>query len=140
VQEKLIQLLHQHLDMLYKDASLFDLGTTIGIITSSFLNEEDGWDENDLIFGVEHGFGWKTGTSDKILERYKDHLKSKELMKNLDRLEKLTEERKQLEKQLTSCQADSDGECNHPLCPQIRDGEPEKTGRSCPLWTQHEDY
>lgn len=32
-----------------------------------------------------------------------------------------------------NCQADRDGECIHPDCPQIRDGEPEKTGRHCPL-------
>jgi hypothetical protein len=31
------------------------------------------------------------------------------------------------------CQAGQDGECAHPKCPQIRDGEPGKTGRHCPL-------
>lgn len=31
------------------------------------------------------------------------------------------------------CAADSDGDCTHPDCPQLRDGEPEKTGRSCPI-------
>lgn len=31
------------------------------------------------------------------------------------------------------CQAGSDGECFWPHCPQIRDGEPEKTGRHCPI-------
>lgn len=34
---------------------------------------------------------------------------------------------------LTYCQAGKDGDCNHPQCPQNRDGEPDKTGRSCPL-------
>lgn len=41
--------------------------------------------------------------------------------------------------ELTDCHAGKDGECNHPNCPQIRDGEPEKTGRSCPLWDVHKD-
>lgn len=34
---------------------------------------------------------------------------------------------------LQICKADADGECNHKGCPQVRDGEPEKSGRSCPL-------
>lgn len=38
-------------------------------------------------------------------------------------------------KVLTRCQAGQDGECYHPLCPQIRDGEPEKSNRFCPLPT-----
>lgn len=35
--------------------------------------------------------------------------------------------------QLTYCQANDDDYCNHPLCPQIRDGEPAKTNRHCPI-------
>lgn len=35
--------------------------------------------------------------------------------------------------ELTRCQADCDGDCSHPDCPQRRDGEPHATGRSCPL-------
>jgi hypothetical protein len=31
------------------------------------------------------------------------------------------------------CQSAQDGECIWERCPQNRDGEPEKTGRSCPL-------
>lgn len=31
------------------------------------------------------------------------------------------------------CKAGRDHECNWRDCPQLRDGEPEKTGRSCPL-------
>lgn len=34
---------------------------------------------------------------------------------------------------LSACQAGMDGECNDTRCPQERDGEPIKTGRSCPL-------
>lgn len=34
---------------------------------------------------------------------------------------------------LTRCQADSDGDCSHDKCPQLRDGEPRATGRHCPL-------
>lgn len=43
---------------------------------------------------------------------------------------------------LTVCQASrGDGECHHSLCPQERDGEPAKTGRSCPLphWMEEPD-
>ena len=32
-----------------------------------------------------------------------------------------------------SCHADRDGECDWPLCPQLRDNEPKMTGRHCPL-------
>lgn len=34
---------------------------------------------------------------------------------------------------MTLCQADADGECHWEGCPQIRDAEPVKTGRHCPL-------
>jgi hypothetical protein len=30
------------------------------------------------------------------------------------------------------CHADNDGECSWRYCPQIRDGEPAKSGRHCP--------
>jgi hypothetical protein len=33
------------------------------------------------------------------------------------------------------CYADRDGDCDHPLCPQLRDNEPHKSGRHCPLDT-----
>lgn len=36
------------------------------------------------------------------------------------------------------CRAGSDGDCDWPDCPQTRDGEPEKSGRSCPLLPEHE--
>jgi hypothetical protein len=31
------------------------------------------------------------------------------------------------------CHAGSDGDCSWLLCPQNKDGEPEKSGRHCPL-------
>ena len=31
------------------------------------------------------------------------------------------------------CHSAKDGECQWVLCPQLRDGEPEKSGRNCPL-------
>ncbi len=34
---------------------------------------------------------------------------------------------------LTRCQADDDGDCCWKDCPQLRDGEPYKTHRHCPL-------
>ena len=36
---------------------------------------------------------------------------------------------------MTLCQADDDGYCEWKECPQLRDDEPEKTGRHCPLDT-----
>ena len=33
------------------------------------------------------------------------------------------------------CKANRDGECDHKICPQIKDGEPNATGRHCPLDT-----
>lgn len=37
-------------------------------------------------------------------------------------------------KPLTRCASDQDGDCTHAQCPQLRDGEPKATGRSCPLY------
>ena len=37
------------------------------------------------------------------------------------------------------CHANRDGECDHKNCPQLRDGEPEKSGRHCPLDTWEEE-
>jgi hypothetical protein len=34
---------------------------------------------------------------------------------------------------LKDCQADRDGDCYHAACPQLRDGEPNKSRRHCPL-------
>ncbi len=34
---------------------------------------------------------------------------------------------------LTHCAAARDGECWAAECPQIRDGEPQRSGRTCPL-------
>jgi hypothetical protein len=31
------------------------------------------------------------------------------------------------------CRSDSDGDCDWPGCPQLRDGEPTRSGRHCPL-------
>lgn len=35
------------------------------------------------------------------------------------------------------CRSASDGDCDWPGCPQLRDGEPAKTGRACPLLEKH---
>ena len=40
----------------------------------------------------------------------------------------------------TKCASNSDGECRHPLCPQLRDNEPNETGRSCPLFDWNAEY
>jgi len=34
---------------------------------------------------------------------------------------------------MTRCQADDDDYCDWKECPQLRDGEPERSGRHCPL-------
>ena len=36
---------------------------------------------------------------------------------------------------LSSCAAGRDGDCVHAHCPQLRDGEPQASGRHCPLDT-----
>lgn len=38
---------------------------------------------------------------------------------------------------LKRCAADRDGDCLASECPQVRDGEPAKTGRHCPLDNRH---
>lgn len=43
---------------------------------------------------------------------------------------------------LTGCHAagrNSDGECNWRECPQLKDGEPDKSGRHCPLDTNEDE-
>lgn len=37
------------------------------------------------------------------------------------------------------CHSDRDGDCTWGGCPQLRDGEPAASGRSCPLWTDPEE-
>lgn len=37
------------------------------------------------------------------------------------------------------CHAQKDGDCEHEGCPQLRDGEPAKTGRHCPIDTWVDD-
>jgi hypothetical protein len=34
---------------------------------------------------------------------------------------------------LSNCMAGEDGDCFHTSCPQMADGEPERSGRHCPL-------
>jgi len=41
--------------------------------------------------------------------------------------------------QLEHCAAGKDGECNHKQCPQLRDNEPENSGRHCPIDNREED-
>jgi hypothetical protein len=38
---------------------------------------------------------------------------------------------------MTRCQADDDGYCDWKDCPQLRDNEPDATGRHCP-WDKEE--
>ena len=59
-----------------------------------------------------------------------------------EEVSRLHEVQRDMTKELTTCQAGTDGECYHPMCPQNRDGEPMKSGRFCPLphWTDDENY
>lgn len=50
-----------------------------------------------------------------------------------------TPRERKFETPLTRCAAHNDGDCTHPECPQIRDKEPEKSGRHCPLDTWGDD-
>lgn len=43
------------------------------------------------------------------------------------------------ERPLVRCAAGRDGECFHSQCPQLRDGEPVKSGRHCPLDVRDEE-
>lgn len=36
-------------------------------------------------------------------------------------------------RQMTRCQCGDDGDCTWASCPQLRDGEPKRSGRHCPL-------
>lgn len=40
---------------------------------------------------------------------------------------------------LNECHAGKDGDCIWPECPQLKDGEPAATGRTCPLWKAQTD-
>jgi hypothetical protein len=40
---------------------------------------------------------------------------------------------RQSDRRMTRCHSDDDGYCTHEDCPQLRDNEPYKTGRHCPL-------
>lgn len=42
-------------------------------------------------------------------------------------------------RELDRCQSNNDGDCDDPQCPQKRDGEPAKSGRSCPLYNWNRD-
>ena len=80
----------------------------------------------------------------KLLSYLKNYIYAK-INNTLDYIKRnLPEEiEKRLSKEiLTMCQAGMDGECNHPNCPQNRDDEPHKSGRSCPLphWSDDEEY
>ena len=39
----------------------------------------------------------------------------------------------------SGCHANRDGDCNWTDCPQAHDGEPARSGRSCPLWTGEDE-
>lgn len=42
-------------------------------------------------------------------------------------------------RRMTRCQADDDGCCDHAECPQLRDSEPGRSGRHCPLDSDDEE-
>lgn len=55
-----------------------------------------------------------------------------------DELQRLRALRAQLER--LACHAQKDGDCSWEFCPQLRDGEPERSGRHCPLdYREQED-
>lgn len=89
--EKLTGLLKHHLvDVGFLDsATLFDVGTTIGMVTSHFLQEKDGWKDTDLIMGIKYGFSWKTGKDEN---EYESSKKYNELLKRNKELQKEMEE------------------------------------------------
>jgi hypothetical protein len=42
-------------------------------------------------------------------------------------------------KPVDQCHADRDGDCDWKECPQLREGEPERSARHCPLDTHEDD-
>lgn len=52
---------------------------------------------------------------------------------NPSSVEKAERERLRYYGLINDCHSDRDGECDWKKCPQLRDNEPEKSGRHCPL-------
>ena len=77
-------------------------------------------------FKRQDEFGMEPSVDD-IVNAIKEHFSHLELSKGVK------------DKPLVGCAAGSDGDCNHSWCPQLRDGEPEATGRHCPLDKEDED-
>lgn len=76
---------------------------------------------------------WREGDT-KHASRIRDLVKAGALIAaEIDRLRRLEAA------PLARCAADDDGDCNHAQCPQVRDGEPKRSGRSCPLYRGPED-
>lgn len=43
------------------------------------------------------------------------------------------------QRRMTRCQSDDDGYCDWEHCPQLKDNEPYKSGRHCPLDIDEDD-
>ena len=95
---KLIETLNG-IGMLSDGATLFDVGTTIGISTFLYLQDVDGWRKEDLEWGIKYGLGWGDGTSDQVIKDYELHKKANENTRNVHRLIELNKQLKQLEEQ-----------------------------------------
>ena len=80
------------------------------------LKSTKGWDQ--LPHGLHLGIDMILATGDKEIARLKEELK---ILKRL------------------RCRGARDGECIWEHCPQLRDGEPEKSGRHCPLDYGYDD-
>ncbi len=101
-----------------------------------FYSKWDGWTSNRLKAQTFYDFNYANEVADKV--------NGIVCVKSFSFKEWINElfHWKLYHNKLNYCQSGSDGECNHPGCPQIKDHEPHRTGRSCPLphWTDDEEY
>lgn len=87
-----------------------------------------------------HGIGWLMTCYDCDLARAKDLVDR--YGAEIDAARRTIQcdaWRRSHERPLVTCAAGQDGECGHEQCPQLRDNEPNKSGRHCPLDVRGED-
>ena len=104
---KLIQILIHQLGMLNDNATLFDVGQTIGMASGLFIQDKNDWRKEDLEWGTKYGLGWKDGTSDNVIRDYEYHKKASETTRNVHRLIELNRQLKEYEELEKNLKEDS---------------------------------
>jgi predicted HAD superfamily Cof-like phosphohydrolase len=77
--------------------------------------------------------GWRPADVAKVLQAHVDGLPPGSKVFRRDKTGKAASWRPPVDRSGPNCHHDSDGDCGWKECPQSRDGEPERSGRSCPL-------